>query len=134
MVSAIMAALPASAADSICPETISVKQTGVAPAPEWSVSTRLTPIQLEMVTFYSGPPKDEASLVYAQFVRAKDASIATWTFPKDPRGYWVKCTYSGTTVELAKPLPPTVTSCHVAYSRESSSPSGLPSIRRSFCQ
>jgi hypothetical protein len=41
---------------------------------------------------------------------------------------------SGTTLELAKPLPPMVTSCHVAYSRESASPIGLPSIKRSFCQ
>src|ERR1700688_1390380 len=76
------AALPASAADSLCPEAVGVKQTGAAPAPEWSVSYSSAPTGLEMVTFYSGPPKDEASLVYDDIVNAKDSSTATWKFPK----------------------------------------------------
>jgi hypothetical protein len=130
----LMAAPLAVAADSLCPETVAVKQTGAAPAPEWSVSYRATPIELEMVTFYSGPPKEEASLVYDDFVRAKDSSVATWKFPKDARGYWVKCSYAGTTLELSRALPPTVSSCRVTYDRQASSPAGLPTIRRIACQ
>ncbi len=130
----LAAALPAAASDSLCPETATVKQSGAAPAAEWSVSYRATPIALEMVTFYSGAPKDEASLVYDDFVRAKDSSIATWKFPKDARGYWVKCSYAGTTLELSKALPPTVSSCRVTYDRQASSPAGLPTIRRIACQ
>jgi hypothetical protein len=76
-----------SAADSLCPETVSVKQTGAGPAPEWSVPYSTTPIQLEMITFYNGPPKDEVSLVYDTWTNAKDSPTASWKFPKDARGY-----------------------------------------------
>jgi hypothetical protein len=130
----LLAALPASAADSLCPDAVSVKQAGVATAPEWSVSYSAAPNQLEMVTFYSGPPKDEASLVYDDFVNAKSSSTATWKFPKDPHGYWVKCSYRGTTLELSKALPATVSTCRVTYDRAASSPSGLPAIQRIACQ
>jgi hypothetical protein len=126
-------ALPASAAESLCPDAVSVKQTGAAPAPEWSVSYSGLPNRLEMVTFYSGPPRDEASLVYDDFVNAKDSSTATWRFPKQARGYWVKCSYAGTTLELAKALPATVSSCRVIYDKGTGSPSGLPAIRHIGC-
>jgi hypothetical protein len=129
----VIAPLPASAADSLCPDTVSVTQSGVAP-PGWSASSSKTPIQLEMVTFYNGPPKDEASLVYDDFKRAKDSSIATWKFPKDPREYWVKCSYRGTTLELSKALPPAVSTCRVTYDREAGPPSGLPAIKSIACQ
>jgi len=128
------AVLSASAADSLCPESVSVKQTGVVPAPEWSMSYSAAPIQLEMVTFYSGPPKDEASLVYDTWTNAKDASTAAWKLPKDPRGYWIKCSYRGTTVEVAKALPPTMSSCRVTYERQAASAAGLPVIKRIACQ
>lgn len=131
---AFLAALPAFAADALCPDTVSVKQAGAAPAPEWSVSYSALPNQLEMVTFYSGPPKDEASLVYDEWINAQDSSTATWKFPKDPRGYWVKCSYRGTTLELSKALPPAVSSCRVTYDRQTASASGLPAIKRIACQ
>jgi hypothetical protein len=130
----LLTALPASASDSLCPDAVSVKQTGVSPAPEWSMSYSTTPSGLEMVTFYSGPPQDKASLVYDDLVGAKDSSTATWTFPKDARGYWVKCSYRGTTLELSKALPPTLSSCRVTYDRQGVAPSGLPAIKRITCQ
>ena len=130
----VMATWPASAADLLCPDAVSVKQTGAAPTPEWSVSYSATPTELEMVTFYSGQPKDAVSLVYDDFARAKDSATATWRFPKNPRGYWVKCSYRGTTLELSKALPPTVASCRVTYDRVAASPSGLPAIKRIACQ
>jgi len=124
----------ATAADALCPDTVSVKQTGAPPSPDWSVSYSATPTALEMVTFYSGPPKQEASLVYDEWVRGKDASTATWKFTKDSRGYWVKCSYRNTTLELSKALPPAVSSCRVTYDRQTTSASGLPAIKRMACQ
>lgn len=131
---ALFAAAPAFAAESLCPETVDTKQAGTAPAPEWSVSYSASPNQLEMVTFYSGPPKDEASLVYDDFVSGKDSSLAAWKFPKDPRGYWAKCSYRGTTLELSKPLSSSVSSCRVTYDRDAGLPSGLPAIRSIVCR
>jgi hypothetical protein len=131
---ALFAAIPVFAADSLCPETVDTRQAGAAPAPEWSVSYSTSPTQLEMVTFYSGHPKDEASLVYDDFVSGRDSSLATWKFPRDARGYWVKCSYRGTTLELSKPLSSTVSSCRVTYDRGAGSPSGLPAIRSVVCR
>lgn len=133
-VAVLATAFPAGAGDSLCPDSVRVKQTGAVPTPEWSVSYSTSPNRLQMVTFYSGPPKDEASLVYDDFVNAKDSSTATWRFPKDARGYWVKCSYAGTTLELAKALPATLSSCQVVYDRTSASPAGLPAIKRIACQ
>ena len=127
---ALVAAIPVFAADSICPDTVSVTQTGTAPAPEWTVSYSATPVQVEMVTFFNGPPKEEASLVYDTWANAKDTSVATWRFPKDSRGYWIKCSYRRTSMELSKALPPTISSCRVTYDRQSSSSSGLPAVGR----
>ena len=132
--SALLAASPAFAADSACPDTVSVRQSGTAPTAEWSLSYSATPTQLEMVTFYSGPPKDEASLVYDTWTNTKDTSTATWKFPKDPRGYWIKCSYRGTTMELAKALSPAVSSCRVMYERQANTAAGLPVIKRIACQ
>jgi len=131
---AFASALPACAGDSLCPDAVSVKQSGAAPTPEWSVSYSALPNRLQMVTFYSGPPKDEASLVYDDLVNASDSSTATWKLPKDARGYWVKCSYAGTTLELSKALPSTVSSCQVVYEPGTASASGLPAIKRSACR
>ena len=121
-------------AESLCPETVTARQTGAAPAPGWSVSYSAAPLQLEMVTFYDGPPKEEASLVYDDFKTLKDSALATWRFSKAPRGYWVKCSYRGTTLELSKPLPPSISSCRVTYDRQVGLASGLPGIKSIDCR
>jgi hypothetical protein len=131
---ALFVAIPASGADSLCPDTVSVKQAGTTPAPEWSLSYSTAPTRLEMVTFYNGPPKDEASLAYDSWTDAKETSTAVWKLPKDARGYWIKCSYSGTTLELSKALPPPVSSCRVTYERQAASMAGLPAIKRVACQ
>ena len=130
----LTAALPGFAADSLCPDAVNVKQTAAAPAPEWSVSYSSAPTRLEMVTFYSGSPKEEASLVYDSWIDAKDTSTATWKLPKDARGYWIKCSYRGTSMEISKALPSTISSCRVTYDRQAASSSGLPAIKRIACE
>jgi len=87
-----------------------------------------------MVTFFDGPPDDQASLVYDDFAKEKDSSIATWQLPRNPRGYWIKCSYSNTTLELARSLPEATASCQVTYSRAATSGQGLPLIERIACQ
>ena len=130
----LVAGLSTSAAAPFCPETVSTQQVGAAPGPGWSVSYSTWPNQLEQVTFYSGPPQDEASLAYDDWKAGKGSSQATWKFPKDERGYWVRCSYRGTTLELSKALPSAVTSCRVVYDRTTTSASGLPAIKSITCQ
>ena len=126
---------PGIAADEVaCPDAVKVQQSATAPAPGWSVSYNNTPTSLEMVTFFNGPPKDEASLVYDEWIDTKIESVATWKFPKDPRGYWIRCSYRGTTMEIAKALPSSLASCRVIYERRSAGASGLPAIKSIACR
>jgi hypothetical protein len=128
-------AVPCLAADeAACPETVEVKQTVTASAPGWNVSYATRPHRLEQITFFNGPPSEQASLVYDDWKNAKDAATATWTFPPDARGYFVQCAYSGTSVELSRRLPESIKSCRVIYEKDVASARGLPAIRQIVCR
>lgn len=123
------------AADEVwCPDTIKVDQKAIPPSPEWGVSYNSLPPQLEMVTFFSGPPQENASLVYDEKSKTKGGWVGTWTFPRDAGGYWIRCSYSGTRAELSRRLPDSVSVCRVTYDNGSHFPSGLPVIRKIECR
>jgi len=117
-----------------CPGTIRVDQKVVFPPAEWSVSYNSLPHQLEMVTFFSGPPEENASLVYDKRSKVKGGWIGTWNFSKDDKGYWIRCSYEGTRAELAKRLPDTLKRCRVTYDEGVHFASGLPAIRKVECR
>ncbi len=117
-----------------CPDTIQVDQKAISPAPEWSVSYRSLPHQLEMATFFSGLPQGNASLVYDAKSKIKGGWVGTWKFPRDPGGYWIRCSYGGTRAELSRRLPDSVSACRVTYDDDSRFPSGLPVIRKIECR
>jgi hypothetical protein len=131
---AVVAGQCASAASTFCPETIKVQQSGTAPAAEWSVSYSKSPVKLEMVSFYSGPPKDGAALGYDAMVNTTAGSTISWLLPKNSRAYWIKCSYRGTTLELSKELPRAVASCVVSYAPESGPGSRQPQIKAVACK
>ncbi len=117
-----------------CPETINVDQKAIPPSAEWSVSYDSLPHVLEMVTFFSGPPQNNASLVYDKKSKTKGGWVGTWNFPKDAGGYWIQCSYRGTRAELSKRLPDSVSVCRVTYDDGSRFPSGLPVIQKIECR
>ncbi len=87
-----------------------------------------------MVTFFSGPPAEKASLVYDKKSKVKGGWVGTWDFPKDERGYWIQCSYEGTRAELSRRLPDSVSVCRVTYDQGSHFASGLPVIRKIECR
>jgi len=117
-----------------CPDTIKVDQKAIPPSPEWSVSYNSLPHQLETVTFFSGPPQENASLVYDEKSKTKGGWVGTWSFPREAGGYWIRCSYEGTRAELSKRLPDSVSVCRVTYNDGSLFPSGLPVIRKIECR
>jgi hypothetical protein len=133
-VAAVVASQWASAASTFCPETIKVQQSATAPAAEWSVSYSKAPVKLEMVSLYSGPPKEGVALGYDALVNTMAESTLSWLLPKNSRAYWIKCSYRGTTLELAKELPRTLTSCLVSYAPESGPGSRQPQIKAVACK
>lgn len=123
------------AADEVwCPDTIKVDQRAIPPSPEWVVSYNSLPHRLEMVTFFSGPPKGNASLVYDEKSKIKGGWTGTWGFPRDASGYWIQCSYRGTLAELSRRLPDWVNVCRVTYDDGSRFPSGLPVILKIECR
>ncbi len=123
------------AADEVwCPVTIKVDQKAEPPSSEWSVSYSSLPHQLEMVTFFSGRPEENASLVYDKRSKTKGGWIGTWNFPKDDRGYWMRCSYEGTSAELSRRIPDSISICRVTYDEGSHYASGLPVIRKIECR
>ena len=132
--SACLPAIASAADEVICPDSVKVQQSAAAPASGWIVSHRDTASRLEMITFFNGAPAERASLVYDTWLEAKDTVTATWSFPKDARGYWVSCSYEATTVELSRPLPATLATCQVIYERQAAGARGLPAIRSVACR
>jgi hypothetical protein len=123
------------AADEVsCPDTIKVDQKAIPPSPEWDVSYSALSHQLEMVTFFSGHPRDNASLVYDKRSKTKSGWVGTWIFPKDADSYWIRCSYTGTRAELFRRLPNSVSVCRVTYDERPHFPSGLPVIRKIECR
>ncbi len=116
-----------------CPETIKVEQKAISQSSKWSISYDPSPHRLEMVTFFNGPPSEMASLIYDQRSKIKGGWVGTWKFPKDERGYWIRCSYSQTSAELSRSIPDSVTICRVTYDETSHSTSGLPAIRKIEC-
>jgi hypothetical protein len=128
---AVVRAVAASDAD--CPPAIEVEQRA-APPVGWSLAAATGPRPLARVTFYDGPPDQLASLKYDDRTERADEWIATWHFPRNPRGYWVTCGYEGTTVTLARELPAAARRCQVIYARIAAWASGLPLIRSMNCR
>lgn len=117
-----------------CPPTVAVDERVPEPPPGWSVTQKKAGHRLAGVTFYDGPPGDGASLVYDETATRGDEWIATWHFTPGPRAFWIECRYEGTTMQLARPLPPTVTVCHVTYDKRIVTDPRHDEVRRLECQ
>ena len=114
---AVLSATPsASLAD--CPSTLSVEQRAVEPPAGWSATDDGSPHRLTGVTFFDGPPAERASLVYGEEASAEKEWTGIWNFEPNPRGYWIACAYSGTSVVLSRRLPAEVKVCRVRYEQE----------------
>jgi hypothetical protein len=93
-----------------------------------------TPHTLSGITFYDGPPSEKASLVYDRITHGKTEQVATWTFaPQKARPIWLACSYAGTSIELTKALPATITTCAVTYDAQQQI-TGMPVIKKIACK
>ena len=106
-------------ADVSCPMSISVTQNLAAPATGWTEGRENLPTELAGVTVFDGPPEELASLVPDG--DSEDGNTTEfWTLDANPRGYWITCHYSSTTVTLTQRLPETATRRDVVREKETS--------------
>jgi len=86
------------------------------------------------ITFFDGPPEENASLVNDSTSRIGGKDIATWRFGASRvRPLWVACGYSGTSISLARNLPTNIRSCSVTYNPRQQV-GGLPLIEQINCK
>ncbi len=117
-----------------CPAKIDVHQQLATSVSGWTPIADDSPHQLAGITFFDGPPKEKASLVYDDIKKAGGKQIATWTFsPDSSRQTWIACSYSGTSLQLTKALPAGTRSCVVTYDPREQIAS-LPSIEKITCK
>jgi len=121
------------AQDKYCPQSISVDQK-IENAPSgWAASDDHSASSLAALTFFSGPPSEDASLKYDRWTVRNGLAYATWKFePDSPGGIWLTCRYSSTRVVLTKKLPQNISECTVTYDPKVQV-SGSPEIRKIAC-
>jgi hypothetical protein len=107
-----------------CPRTIAVEQKPAAIPNSWTAADDGLPHRLASVTFFDGPPKEQASLVYDDTASAGKEWTGIWHFGPSPRGFWIACGYSGTSVMFSRRLPAEVKVCRVTYEKEGEGPVG----------
>ena len=128
----ILAATPA-LADVGCPMSISVTQNLTAPVANWAEGTEALPTELSGLTVFDGPPEELASLVPDGDSEDDKTTTAFWTLAPNPRGYWITCHYSSTTVTLTRRLPESATSCAIVSEKEISFIGGQKAVRSMTC-
>ena len=112
--------------DTLCPPRIGTNQQLSAPLPDWKVAPDGLPNQLAGITFFEGPPEQQASL--APDIEKKTQS--TWNFTKPA---WIACHYSGTSLTLTRALPKTTKSCTITF-QPGVTVAGLPAIQKIECK
>ncbi|CAM2791501.1 Uncharacterised protein [Legionella steigerwaltii] len=103
----------ASATTIHCPETIQTNQSLQHEIKAWEAfqddwnSTH----HFDRITFYSGHPKEHASL--APDNEVSKVKKLTWSF--DKQEIWVACGYTNTKIQLIQKIPNGTKSCSVTY-------------------
>jgi hypothetical protein len=119
--------------DTGCPPTIAVRQAGTAPA-GWEVAYDKRATDLAAVTFFEGPPAEQASLVYDEQTTGAGETRAVWRFTAGGKGTWISCAYDGTRAVLSRRRPAAVHTCTVRYAKAVTSAAGLPAIKGIECR
>ena len=118
--------------ENYCPKSISVKEI-IDKAPDgWTVAQdKQAKNVLAAITFYDGPPEQEASLVYDKWIKHNSSAEGIWQF--DPSSsIWISCRYASTSIVLQKQLPAKTSECTVTYDPKTTI-DGDPEIQKIAC-
>lgn len=108
-------------ADFICPSTLQTHQTASAPK-SWTVLESVTPSALEGVSFFSGNPGEQASLVPDETHDTATRSTDRWKFVRSPgEQIWLGCSYRNTNVVLAQRVSGDLHECAAEFELTQSS-------------
>ena len=100
-----------------CPERLEGISQSLATTPEGWESGRLEVTHwVANLTFYDGPVAEKASLVPDASGRDGEKVNESWKLnPKNPRDYWIECSYLGTSLTLMKNIGRGYRQCTAQY-------------------
>ena len=117
-----------------CPASLAVRQSLTTVPTGWDSGTSSAPIVLSTVSFFEGPPSEQADLVYDRESDSGNKRTATWQFSADnKRGIWLQCGYAATTALVSKRLPNNISECTVTY-RTDVTVAGMPEVKTIRCK
>ncbi|MBM3395158.1 MAG: hypothetical protein FJY37_11080 [Betaproteobacteria bacterium] len=120
-------------AETVCPDTLAVRQTAEVPS-GWQVTMSEQPPRLASVTLFDGQPANRASLKFTKRQSSGGELRLTWMLPETPRSIYLQCGYERTAALISAPLPPGTTRCDVVFDTRTSYPSGASVIKRMVCK
>jgi len=116
-------------ANGICPAAVSTIQSAPHAPAAFTVQNTTEPSSFRNVTFFDGPPAEQASLA----PESDDGVRSIWTFdPAAPKGIWVACGYQGTQILLQQKLRAGIRKCIVTFDKNVQI-DGFPLIRDIDC-
>ncbi len=125
---------PAVAADVTCPFEISVQQTLAEPVEGWATYVDPWPTELVNLSVFDGPPEELAELIFDDEIEDADTWSVFWLLQaENPRGYWIRCRYANTLVNIEQQLPAGVTRCEIVFEKMMSYADGRPVVRSMRC-
>lgn len=102
-----------------CPQQFKIEQKLLTQPTHWQSQFAEPTYYVTGLTFYSGHPKDQASLKPDTI----DQKQAVWTFSAADQIY-IACEYHQTTIQFIQALPPKTTKCQVSYDQNARSGEG----------
>jgi hypothetical protein len=103
----------------VCPQKLNIEQKLLSQPANWQMQQATPTYYVNGLTFYSGNPKDQASLK----PESSDQKQAVWTFSAADQIY-IACEYHQTTIQFTQALPPKTTTCQVNYDQSARSDEG----------
>lgn len=98
-----------------CPETIAVDAKVTESFPAWEVVQNPQGHHFTRVAFYSGHPREMASLVPDR----QTESSSAWEFPgKASQNFWLACEYTNTEMMLVRQLSSGFAECEVVFASQ----------------
>lgn len=109
-------AAPSMGAEIHCPESISETPSVSINDKTWTVVTKTGERSIEHVGIYLGTVSEYGAQDPDSTKKVRLRETVTWNIVRSPTdGFWVGCTYVGTTAILLKKLDPEIKQCVAIY-------------------
>ncbi|BCB22411.1 hypothetical protein OCUBac02_53050 (plasmid) [Bosea sp. ANAM02] len=117
-----------------CPAELTTRQELSSVHQGWKEQQVMSPHRHARITFFDGPPAEQASLAPDETRSVNGREVSTWRFGRSStRAIWIECGYAGTSISLSQELPAETKSCSITFDPKVRL-SGLPRVGKLDCR